>query len=146
MKDSLKVAGVTFANDNGEKRQDILANIGIGWKTARLKQTVFDGERAVEVRIGSKMIGYVAKNQLSNELSHETELTCFIGVCKHKYYAVLMPREIPTGKEYAYMKKLCLESKTAMPAYDRRAYAVYFSSLRKTDSTAVNEIAAASAN
>ena len=130
MKNTIKVAGVTFNNDNGESRQEILKNIGIGWKTARLKQTTFDGERAVEIRVGGKLIGYVPKTQLNNPLSTAEELTAFIGVCKHKYYAVLSEREAPSGAEYAYMKKLCLAAKKIMPAYDRRAYAQYWATIK----------------
>ena len=126
MKDSIKVAGVTFSNPDGENRQDILKTLGLGWKTARLKQTTFENERAVEIRVSGKLIGYVPKNQLTNPLSYETELTVFIGICKHKYYAIAMPRETPSGAEYALMKKLCMKAKIAMPAYDKRAYAQYW--------------------
>lgn len=130
MKDSMKVAGVTFANPDGENRQDILAALGLGWRTARLKQTTFNGERAVEIRVNKKLVGYVPKTQLTNPLSYETELTGFIGICKHKYYMILMPRETPTSAEYAYMKKLCMQAKMPMPAYDKRAYAQYWATVK----------------
>ena len=127
---SIKVAGVTFNNDNGESRQEILKGFGIGWKTVRLKQTVYNGERAVEVRVNGKLVGYVPKTQLTNPMSRADELTGFIGVCKHKYYMVLTEREIPSSAEYAYMKKLCLNAKKPMPAYDRRAYAQYWATVK----------------
>ena len=38
MKNTIKVAGVTFSNDNGVNRQKIIAVLGAGWKTAKLKQ------------------------------------------------------------------------------------------------------------
>lgn len=126
MKNSIKIAGVTFANPDGENRQDILKSLGLGWKTARLKQTTFEGERAVEIRISGKLVGYVPKNQLSNPLSYENELTVFIGICNHKYYGIATPRETPSSAEYALMKKLCIKAGIAMPAYDKRAYAQYW--------------------
>lgn len=130
MKDSIKVAGVTFANENGKNRQDIIAGLGLGFKTAKLKQTTYEGERAVEVRIGGQLIGYVPKTQLSNPLSYADELTALVSVYsgpdKDKYYVVLTERQAPSAKEYAYMKKLCLSAKRPMPAYDKRAYAQYW--------------------
>lgn len=131
MKNTINVAGVTFANENGENRQDIIASLGFGFKTAKLKQTTFEGERAVEVRIGGKLIGYVPKTQLGNPLSHEDELTALVSVYskgegKEKYYVTLSAREVPSAKEYAYMKKCCIAAKKPMPAYDKRAYAQYW--------------------
>ena len=126
MKATIKVAGVTFANENGQNRQEIIANLGLGWKTAKLKQVVFEGERAVEVRIGNHLIGYVPKTQLGNPLSYETEVTALVEYYKDKWYVTLSAREVPSSKEYAYMKKLCLDAKRPMPAYDRRAYAQYW--------------------
>lgn len=130
MKDSIKVAGVTFANENGENRQEIIASLGLGFKTAKLKHTTFEGERAVEVRIGGKLIGYVPRTQLSNPLSYADELTALVSVYSgpstDKYYVVLTERQTPSAKEYAYMKKCCLAAKRPMPAYDRRAYAQYW--------------------
>lgn len=130
MKNTIKVAGVTFSNDNGVNRQKIIAVLGAGWKTAKLKQMMFNGERAVEVRIDGLLVGYVPKTQLKNPMSNERELTAFIecynkkGV--NKWYVTLSERETPSGKEYAYMKKLCYQANIPMPAYDRRAYAAYW--------------------
>lgn len=131
MDDHIKVAGVTFDNPDGESRQTILRKLGFGYRYAILKQTTFDGERAVEVRISGKLIGYVPKTQLGNPLSHEEELTALVscyskGDGKDKYYVTLSAREVPTSKEYAYMKKCCLAAKKPMPAYDKRAYAQYW--------------------
>ena len=78
MKNTIKVAGVTFSNDNGVNRQKIIAVLGAGWKTAKLKQVTFNGERAVEVRIDGLLVGYVPKTQFKNPMSNERELTAFI--------------------------------------------------------------------
>lgn len=132
MKSTIKVAGVTFANENGANRQDIIRAIGAGWKTAKLKQVVFEGERAVEVRIDGHLVGYVPKVQLTNPLSYERELTALVERYSKtpddigKWHITLSAREVPSSKEYAYMKKLCRDAGFAMPAYDRRAYANYW--------------------
>ncbi len=126
MKNKMKVAGVTFCNNNGVSRQEILKAIGIGFKTAKLRQTVFEGERAVEVRIGGLLIGYIKKMQLSNQLSYERELTAYIGCMNNKYYCELTERERPSSVEYQAMKAFCYQNSMPMPAYDRRAYVVFY--------------------
>ncbi len=129
MKDSIKVAGVTFANPDGTSRQELLASLGRGFRTAKLKQTTYDGERAVEVRINGKFIGYVPKTQLTNPLSFEQELTAYIDIYKNKFFAVLSARVRPSSKEYVTMKTLCAKAGKPMPAYDRRAYAQYWATV-----------------
>lgn len=133
MKDTIKVAGVTFNNPDGTNRQDIIRSLGLGWKTAKLKQTTFDDERAVEVRISGKLIGYVPRTMLSNPLTELDELTALVEYYPGKkisdtgkWHVTLSKRIVPSSKEYAYMKKLCLNAKMPMPAYDRRAYASYW--------------------
>lgn len=137
MKNTIKVAGVTFNNDNGVNRQKILANLGAGWFTAKLKQVTFEGERAVEVRINNTLIGYIPKTQLGNPMSHMPELTAVVDFyptldekSNGKWYVTLSERVRPSSKEYAYMKKLCLEAKKPMPAYDSRAYASYWATVK----------------
>lgn len=134
MKSTIKVAGTTFNNEDGTNRQDIIKRFGTGWKTAKLKQTTFDGERAVEVRIGGQHIGYIPKTQFGNPLSYKSELTAFVDYYPPKnvddagkWYVVLSERSVPSSAEYAYMKKLCAKAGRPMPAYDKRAYASYWS-------------------
>ena len=133
MKNTIRVAGVTFSNPDGRNRQEIIRNLGIGWKTVKLKQTTFDCERAVEVRCSGHLIGYIPKTQLGNPLSHEEELTARIEYYSGKsvddtgkWCVILSARDVPSSKEYAYMKQLCRAAKLPMPAYDKRAYASYW--------------------
>lgn len=86
-----KIAGVTFRNSNGESRQEILKNLGFGWKLADLKQTTFNGERAVEVWIDGKHVGYIPKTDLNSEFSHYAALDALILYYEEKdiYYAEL---------------------------------------------------------
>lgn len=133
MKDTIKIAGVTFSNPDGTNRQTILRNLGLGWKTAKLKQAIYDGKRAVEVYCSGHLIGYVPKTQLSNPLSNSNELTLLIEYYPGKsvddvgvWHGTLSTRETPSCREYAYMKKLCKDAKLPMPAYDKRAYQCYW--------------------
>lgn len=129
MKNSIKVAGVTFNNEDGTSRQELLALIGRGFRTAKLKQTEYEGERAVEVRINGKMVGYVPRTQLTNPLSFEQELTAYVDIYKNKFFVELTPRVRPSSKEYVTMKTLCAKAGKPMPAYDRRAYAQYWATV-----------------
>lgn len=125
MNNYLKVAGVTFANDNGTSRQDILAllNNSGNWFIAKLEQTTFEGERAVKVFVNNMQIGWIAKAQLDDERSYNKTLTCFVGKSKSGYYAQLTETIAPSAKEYHTMKAICSKHGLPMPAYDRRAYA-----------------------
>lgn len=133
MKDTIRVAGVTFNNPDGTSRQELIRNLGTGWKTAKLRQTEYEGERAVEVRISGHLVGYIPKTQLGNPMSEQSELTALIEYYpgkktndSGKWHITLSERIVPTAKEYAYMKKLCINAKLPMPAYDRRAYSSYW--------------------
>lgn len=133
MKNTIKVAGVTFANPDGTNRQDILKGLGIGWKTAKLKKIKFEGEDAVEVKINGNLVGYVPRTQLSNPLAEMSELTAMVEYYPAKkangdgkWYVTLSERIRPSSAEYGLMKKLCAEAKLPMPAYDTRAYAGYW--------------------
>lgn len=70
----MRVAGVTFPNPDGESRQEILKNIGFGFFTANLVQTTFENERAVEVWIQGKQVGYVPRADLDNPMSYKQTL------------------------------------------------------------------------
>ena len=63
------VVGVTFANDDGKDRQDIIKKMGKGYKDndsdrVRLEKYTFDGEPAVAVCYGKNQIGNISKNEL----------------------------------------------------------------------------------
>lgn len=129
----IKVAGVTFNNPDGTSRQKILSSF-VGWRTAKLHETVFtpengEPERAVEVCINGNLIGYIPRAQLDNPMSYQSELTVLVSMYKDKYYAVLYPRIVPSSKEYATMKRICTQLHRPMPAYDRRAYMSYWAVL-----------------
>lgn len=124
MDDYIKVAGVTFDNPDGESRQTILRKLGFGYRYAILKQTTYDGERAVEVWTDSKFIGYVPKAQLDNALSYASILLVQILYYEEKniFCAELSELQTPSDAEIAQMKLFCRNNKLAMPPMDKRAF------------------------
>lgn len=129
--ENIRVAGVTFTNSNGESRQTILQKLGVGYHYAILNQTTFDGERAVEVWVDSKMIGYVPKINLDDPISYESILVAQIGYYEdpytysENYWASLSPIQTPTEEEYQAMIKFCDSKHIPLPVVcDKRAYDV----------------------
>lgn len=71
---SCKVAGVTFANPDGTKRQHTLAafyrsNGGPGSGSGRLSRYTYEGEPAIYVLLNNKIIGNIPADQVSSVLS-----------------------------------------------------------------------------
>jgi len=85
---SFRVAGVTFENDNGESRQEILRHMKFGdspWAddpdnlTAELEETEFDGEQAFAVLVNGYQVGYVPKTHIKRvAAARENVATCFV--------------------------------------------------------------------
>ena len=67
-----KVVGVTYCNDDGESRQDILSRM-TGDEEIQIEKTVYNGEPAAYVKWGDKVLGY-----LSAELSKVHTFGCNI--------------------------------------------------------------------
>lgn len=124
MDNHIKVAGVTFDNPDGESRQTILRKLGFGYRYAILKQTTYDGERAVEVWTDSKFIGYVPKSQLDNELSYASILLVQILYYEEKniFCAELSELQTPSDAEIVQMKLFCRDNKLTMPPMDKRTF------------------------
>ena len=121
----ISVAGVTFANNDGTKRQDILRNLGFGYKLAQLVQTTFENERAVEVRIDGNLVGYIPRKYLDNPISYNTSLLAQIAYndVSGNYYVILSPIEPPDSEEIAKTTAYCQEHNIKIPVIsDRRVY------------------------
>lgn len=54
-----KVVGVTFQNDNGENRQDILSSM-TGDEEIEIEKTIYNGEPAAYVKWDNKILGYLS--------------------------------------------------------------------------------------
>lgn len=62
-----KVVGVTYNNDDGENRQDILSSM-TGDEKIEVEKTTYNGEPAAYVKWGSKVLGYLSA-ELAKDLA-----------------------------------------------------------------------------
>lgn len=124
MDNYIKVAGVTFENPDGESRQKILKGFGFGFRYAILKQTTFENERAVEIWVDSKLIGYVPRTQLDNPLSYRDIMLVQILYYEEKgiYCAEISELQPPSDAEIRRMVVLCKRCGIVPPPEDVRAY------------------------
>lgn len=128
MGDYIKIAGVTFDNPDGENRQDILRNFGFGYRYAILKQTVFENERAVEVWVDSKLIGYIPRKELDNPLSYRDLLLAQIMYFEEKdiYCAEVSEIQHPDAQDTAKIMTFCNERNLTPPFIaDKRVYGMF---------------------
>ena len=132
----IKIAGVTFNNEDGESRQEILKelyNSGRRIVTVDVKPTTFEGDRAIRLieHHTKKMLGWVPKDEIKN-IKH-SQMTAFIDFSTKtgKYSARIDEQKKPTPKQYEYVKYLCTAYRRPMPAYDVRAYADVFALTRR---------------
>lgn len=132
MLNEITVAGVTFDTNDGESRQKILENFGFGYRYAILVQTTYENERAVEVWIDGKHIGYVPKKYLTEQISYESILLaqiCYSQEIGH-YYVTLSRITPPTIDDIHEMQIACITYGIPMPLIqDRRAYALHYATL-----------------
>lgn len=85
---TFRVAGVTFNNEDGTSRQDILRHLKFGdapWAddpedlTATLEETTFEGEQAFAVLVNGYQIGFVPKTSIRKvAAAQEHVATCFV--------------------------------------------------------------------
>lgn len=136
----MKIAGVTFKNADGVSRQNIIRSLqgAYGIITVDLVPTTYHNsetnadERAIEVRehVSHQLLGYIPKAELDNPMLSD-QMTGFIRSYKGTWSVQLDNIKRPTPKQYAYVKSMCAKSGKAMPAYDVRAYAYIFETLRE---------------
>lgn len=62
-----KVVGVTYQNDDGESRQDILSRM-TGDEEIEVEKTTYNGEPAAYVKWGNKILGYLSA-ELAKDLA-----------------------------------------------------------------------------
>lgn len=126
----LNAAGVTFSNPDGEKHQDILYKLASKQRfyVAELKETTFDGKRAVEVWIENKLIGYIPKPYLMCAISRFYKLTAMLDCYQEKniWFVRLSIPQLPTSEQKAAMQYLCEENAYEAPIDDIRAYEAFY--------------------
>lgn len=83
------VAGVTFDNDDGTSRQEIMKNLVGNNKTfisyCDFKYTTFEDEMAIEVYIDKQMIGYVPRTKIEF-VRTEKSLSSGSCICKIEWF------------------------------------------------------------
>lgn len=144
MKNEIRIAGVTFANEDGQSRQEILGSLASNMAgsiiTVDLLNTVYHNPdtnedefaiRCVEHNT-RKCIGWIPRAELRNENLDE-QMTGFIRVYKGNYYVSLDNIKRPSQKQYHYIKNLCTQMGIPVIAYDVRAYAYVFNLNREVE-------------
>lgn len=134
MKTFLKVAGVQFANEDGQSRQEIIKTLKkstCGIITVDLVETTFEGEYAIKCieHNSRKLIGWIPKAELKSELL-SSQMTGFIRVGEYGASIQLDVIKKPSQAQYHAVKMICSKAKKQMPAYDIRAYAYVFEMAR----------------
>lgn len=124
MRDFIKIAGVTFENSDGENRQSILQSLGFGFFSASLIQTTFENERAVEVWVNGKQVGYIPRTELNNPMSFRQNLAVQVLYYEEKgiYYGELTEFQPVDKNTETEMQQYCQMHNIEMPVNDRRAY------------------------
>jgi hypothetical protein len=123
----MKLNGVTFNNEDGKNRQDVLREISYreaGISIVNVVETKFEGERAVQVfdSITNQCIGWIPKDELAANPSFPETMTVRVQQYKGIMFADIMPTITPSSKQYFAVKRICKERRIPMPAYDARAY------------------------
>lgn len=118
-----RIAGVTFANDDGESRQDIIASLP-AFITCELIPTYYDNQFAIKVReeTTKKIIGWIPKENLDSNLAKYRILTGTVEKTKNTWHVVAYPAIEPTVKQCKLVKLVCDVMRIPKPAYDKRAY------------------------
>jgi hypothetical protein len=133
MKDIIKVAGVTFTNQDGISRQSILREFGENcFITVNLiKQSFFNEDtRQSELAIAciekntKKQIGFIPREDITSDIMNIRQMTGHVGCYapSDTYYCELSQVQAPPTEMYADMKTVCEKRKLTMPAYDVRAF------------------------
>lgn len=137
------VGGVTFANDNGTDRQEIIGRICKNSKTnecrfiATLTPTKFVNaqnvtEEAIAVFAGVEQIGLIRRSQLNAVNGMKSAIAIASYYSKTGVYTVnLYKHETPSAKQYAYVKSVCDANNWRMPLYTKQDYTRFITSYKK---------------
>lgn len=123
----MRVNGVTFNNEDGKNRQEVLREIShreAGISIVNMIETKYDGERAVQIfdSVTNQCVGWVPKDELPLHESFPETMTLKVQMYKGTMFADVFETITPSSKQYYAVKRICKERKIPMPAYDARAY------------------------
>ncbi len=135
----LYVAGVTFNNDNGESRQEILCKLP-KYVNVRLVHTTFTRdngsvEPAIQVWEEStgKQLGFIPKNRIQ-QMPNMHKMVGVVRCYKDKWSCHLKPQEEPSAKLYHAVKTICKQHQLPMPVYDKQALSDFMAKYKKQTS------------
>lgn len=125
---NIKVAGVSFNNEDGTSRQEILSRIFNNPGHCSIVTPVeclYEGERAVKlIDNATKLcIGWIPKTELASHQIFPLQMTVYVGNYKDVYHAVVSETIPPSKRQYWYGQKI-LKQNAQRPyvAYDVIAY------------------------
>ena len=124
------IAGVTFANDNGESRQQLLKaiyNTGVP-VLVTLNRTLFhnqetgEDENAIQVIRNGKVLGWIPRTDIE-KCWNLNQMVLIANYYKNTYSGALMLSQPPTNKQYGAMKQKRKQGQIKkLPEYDRLCY------------------------
>ena len=130
-----RLAGVTFDNEDGSSRQEILKDLHrtkpYGLTLATLVPTKYNNEEAIRVMThtskGLQCVGWVPKTDIARcknliQVLMQVGMSRLDNEPKATYFACLYLHEKPTNKQYAYAKRKNMD--TATLPYSKAAYAI----------------------
>lgn len=128
------VVGVTFDNEDGTNRQDIIKRIckddtqNEHLFLARLENTTYVNpqnvtERAIAVYAGKEQLGFI-RHDFIEQMPDVTQVVAIASYFPKadKYTVNLYTHEKPSSKQYSYVKRICNMLGCPLPVYTRQAY------------------------
>ena len=140
------VAGVKFANspeDGGELRQAILSRLTNGDKKNEYtlildrKPSIITTQRgvredAIKVMVGRDCIGFIPRK----DIAVMRNIPTVVGIISYyepaeAYSVNLYAHEVPTGKQYKYVKTICNANSWPQPLYTRQDYTNFITAYQR---------------
>ena len=126
-----KIAGVTFDNEDGTKRQDLLKNLYDHFLdqpfVVQANHTTYENEPAIQLISNGHIIGWIPKTDVDKIPANSINMVCYLNKSdidgKTIYFGSVRPAEAPSAKQYAIvMRKYRSHKITKLPIYDKYIY------------------------
>lgn len=127
-----KITGVTFNNEDGESRQEILKSLP-RYVELKLVKTTYNGQFAVKVieLKTNKLIGWIPKSNLDSDIVNCQRLTGIVEKTKDTYHVTARRQDVPSGSQYRLISMLCRKFNLEKPVYDKITYGKFLADVRK---------------
>ena len=131
-----KIAGVTFENEDGTSRQDLLKNLYEQFKKEHFVVQAnhitydggpFDGEQGIQILSKRQVIGMIPKADVDKIQTDVTEMVCCLDKAdiegKTVYFGTVRPRIDPSAKQYQIVIRMYRAHQLQkLPIYDKYLY------------------------